>query len=29
VLDPQGADWQKIGEESMQIIMNGLAKEKE
>jgi hypothetical protein len=26
VLDPQGADWQKVGEESMQIIMNGLAK---
>jgi AcrR family transcriptional regulator len=26
VLDPKGADWQKVGEESMQIIMNGLAK---
>ncbi len=26
VLDPQGADWQKIGEESMQLIMRGLAK---
>jgi AcrR family transcriptional regulator len=26
VLDPTGADWQKIGEESMRIIMNGLAK---
>jgi AcrR family transcriptional regulator len=26
VLDPKGADWQKIGQESMQIIMNGLAK---
>ncbi|MCS7011462.1 MAG: TetR/AcrR family transcriptional regulator [Anaerolineales bacterium] len=26
VLDPQGADWQKVGEESMKILMNGLAK---
>jgi hypothetical protein len=26
VLDPKGADWQKVGQESMQIIMNGLAK---
>ena len=26
VLDPKGADWQKVGEESMQILMNGLAK---
>lgn len=26
VLDPQGADWQKIGEESMKVLMNGLAK---
>ena len=26
VLDPQGADWQKVAEESMKILMNGLAK---
>jgi AcrR family transcriptional regulator len=26
VLDSKGADWQKIGEESMKILMNGLAK---
>jgi AcrR family transcriptional regulator len=26
VLDPQGADWQTIAKQSMQIIMNGLAK---
>jgi AcrR family transcriptional regulator len=26
VLDPHGADWQKVGEESMKILMNGLAK---
>lgn len=26
VLDPQGADWQKAAEESMKILMNGLAK---
>jgi TetR/AcrR family transcriptional repressor of uid operon len=26
VLDPKGADWMKVGEESMHIIMNGLAK---
>lgn len=26
VLDPEGADWQKVGEQSMQMIMNGLAK---
>jgi AcrR family transcriptional regulator len=25
VLDPKGADWQKIAEQSMQIMMNGLA----
>ncbi|MBU4225609.1 MAG: TetR family transcriptional regulator C-terminal domain-containing protein [Chloroflexi bacterium] len=25
VLDPQGADWQKAAEESMKILMNGLA----
>ncbi len=25
VLDPQGADWQKVAEESMKILMNGLA----
>ncbi len=24
VLDPQGADWQKVAEESMQVLMNGL-----
>ena len=27
VLDPQGADWPKIAEQSMQILMNGLAKQ--
>jgi AcrR family transcriptional regulator len=26
VLDPKGADWQRIAEQSMQVIMNGLAK---
>jgi AcrR family transcriptional regulator len=26
ILDPQGADWQKVAEESMKILMNGLAK---
>jgi AcrR family transcriptional regulator len=26
VLDPHGADWQKVAEQSMQILMNGLAK---
>ena len=26
VLDPKGADWQKIAEQSMQIMMEGLAK---
>jgi len=26
ILDPQGADWQKVAEQSMQILMNGLAK---
>ncbi len=26
VLDPHGADWEKIARESMQILMNGLAK---
>jgi AcrR family transcriptional regulator len=26
VLDPQGADWQKVAQQSMQILMNGLAK---
>ena len=26
VLDPQGADWPRIARESMQIIMNGMAK---
>lgn len=26
ILDPQGADWQKAAEQSMQILMNGLAK---
>ena len=26
VLDPQGADWPRIAKESMQIIMNGMAK---
>jgi AcrR family transcriptional regulator len=26
VLDPQGADWQKVARESLQIVMNGLAK---
>lgn len=25
VLDPHGADWQKVAEESMKILMNGLA----
>lgn len=25
VIDPHGADWQKVGEESMKILMNGLA----
>jgi AcrR family transcriptional regulator len=28
VLDPHGADWEKTARESMQILMNGLAKEK-
>jgi len=27
VLDPQGADWQNIARQSMQILMNGLAKQ--
>jgi AcrR family transcriptional regulator len=27
VLDPHGADWEKTARESMQILMNGLAKE--
>ena len=27
VLDPQGADWQKVAEQSMQVLMSGLAKE--
>jgi hypothetical protein len=26
VLDPHGADWEKAARESMQILMNGLAK---
>jgi AcrR family transcriptional regulator len=26
ILDPQGADWEKTARESMQILMNGLAK---
>jgi len=26
ILEPQGADWQKVAEQSMQILMNGLAK---
>jgi AcrR family transcriptional regulator len=26
VLDPQGADWQNVARQSMQILMNGLAK---
>jgi AcrR family transcriptional regulator len=26
ILDPEGADWQKVAEQSMQILMNGLAK---
>lgn len=26
ILDPEGADWVKVGEESMQMIMNGFAK---
>jgi len=26
VLDPKGADWQKVGKESMNILMKGLAK---
>ena len=26
VLDPRGADWEKTGRESMQILMNGFAK---
>jgi AcrR family transcriptional regulator len=26
VLDPTGADWQKVAEQSMQVLMNGLAK---
>jgi hypothetical protein len=26
VLDPHGADWEKTARESMQILMNGLAK---
>ncbi len=26
VLDPRGADWQKVAEQSMQILMSGLAK---
>jgi AcrR family transcriptional regulator len=25
ILDPRGADWQKVGEESMRIIMEGMA----
>jgi AcrR family transcriptional regulator len=25
ILDPQGADWQKVAEQSMQILMNGLS----
>ena len=25
LLDPQGADWEKVGQESMEILMNGLA----
>jgi AcrR family transcriptional regulator len=29
VLDPEGADWQKIGEESMRLLMNGLAKQED
>jgi AcrR family transcriptional regulator len=28
VLDPQGADWPKIAEQGMKILMNGLAKTK-
>ncbi len=28
VLDPHGADWEKTARESMQILMNGLAKER-
>ena len=26
LLDPQGVDWEKVGKESMQILMNGLAR---
>lgn len=26
ILDPQGTDWQKVARESMEILMNGLAK---
>jgi AcrR family transcriptional regulator len=26
VLDPKSADWQKVAEQSMQVLMNGLAK---
>jgi len=26
VLDPQGAEWQKIAEQSIQVLLNGLAK---
>jgi len=26
VLDPSGADWQKVAEQSMQVLMNGLSK---
>ena len=28
VLDPHSADWAKVGEQSMQLLMNGMAKEK-
>ncbi|MBN1304519.1 MAG: TetR/AcrR family transcriptional regulator [Anaerolineales bacterium] len=27
ILDPKGADWQKVASESIQILMNGLGKE--